>query len=821
MPSKPVNRPNDPKEKEQSINQKLQLYGIYHGIKRGKMPSNKQCDIALNSALQSNALSSPSRELSEEGQTLVKDLRNVIDQARKLIMSKNEGQLLQDLIWEAQHLGSVEAKKPGATVDKDGARQDGNQAMDGLRTLGTLLITNGEFRKILSDALVIVRDMANDASQHAPTKIRPSEEQLSQIDQPAEENEWHEKPAGLPTEQLKSRFKNNKGDRASEFSDSATGNHTAEVSKESTKDRKRQASGKTKEYLSEKMPPERRDQAIRRLKKMVMEIQGHTDYQKAIETLLSLAEKYARQTNDISQQGTGSVREVGGNQGVKTVETNLRTLLERFANSTSLDGFFDSLETIYKDADKDRELKGWFKNVDTFIRKSLQEQGFVMGSQCNREWNHLYDHGQYLLQDRYKAHTDHILDEIKFFSEQYNKDAQNKAFGQSMEKLLTDLGHNTEGKVNFKKHLLKDIGYVILPSILAHIHYMPIPRIEFGDPTVDVVVENLVIESDNLMPNILEFGSDNYFRWGRQKLSSKQDNKMMISASGIQADLTDVSYYIKKKAGFPSISDKGLMDISLGGKGLGFKIDASIAQKEDNEHFVKLDKVSISISNMDIKLQKSKHKLLFKTFKPLLFRVIRPVLQKVLEQKIREAFINGDSFFNEVHTEAKRAQESAQKNNPEDETSIYSRHLEIFRSKMSERKKKSQEETAKRDSKVEATANLRDSQFPEIKLPGGISTKATEYVELAEKGERWESPIFSIGNASESTDIPKSAAITRKDHGTKRTADRYPSHGFSGDINQAFNKADGTVASNGSSKKVANGSTIVDGPLNAFIPQNA
>lgn len=587
--------------------------------------------------------------------------------------------------------------------------------------------------------------------------------------------------------------------------------------------------------------------------------------QKAIETLLSLAEKYARQTNDISQQGTGSVREVGGNQGVKTVETNLRvsvalhfsssssleldayaqflkTLLERFANSTSLDGFFDSLETIYKDADKDRELKGWFKNVDTFIRKSLQEQGFVMGSQCNREWNHLYDHGQYLLQDRYKAHTDHILDEIKFFSEQYNKDAQNKAFGQSMEKLLTDLGHNTEGKVNFKKHLLKDIGYVILPSILAHIHYMPIPRIEFGDPTVDVVVENLVIESDNLMPNILEFGSDNYFRWGRQKLSSKQDNKMMISASGIQADLTDVSYYIKKKAGFPSISDKGLMDISLGGKGLGFKIDASIAQKEDNEHFVKLDKVSISISNMDIKLQKSKHKLLFKTFKPLLFRVIRPVLQKVLEQKIREAFTNGDSFFNEVHTEAKRAQESAQKNNPEDETSIYSRHLEIFRSKMSERKKKSQEETAKRDSKVEATANLRDSQFPEIKLPGGISTKATEYVELAEKGERWESPIFSIGNASESTDIPKPAAITRKDHGvggaggaardagarangvngqTKRTADRYPSHGFSGDINQAFNKADGTVASNGSSKKVANGSTIVDGPLNAFIPQNA
>lgn len=125
------------------------LYGSKcTGIKRGKMPSNKQCDIALNSALQSNALLSPSKELSEEGQTLVEDLRNVIDQARKLFTSKNEGQLLQDLIWEAQHLSSVEAKNPDATIDKDGAKQNGNQAIDGLKTLGTLLITNGEFRKI-------------------------------------------------------------------------------------------------------------------------------------------------------------------------------------------------------------------------------------------------------------------------------------------------------------------------------------------------------------------------------------------------------------------------------------------------------------------------------------------------------------------------------------------------------------------------------------------------------------------------------------------------------------------------------------------------
>lgn len=50
-------------------------------------------------------------------------------------------------------------------------------------------------------------------------------------------------------------------------------------------------------------------------------------------------------------------------------------------------------------------------------------------------------------------------------------------------------------------------------------------------------MENLVVESDNLMPNVVEFGSDNYLRWGRKKISSKRDNKIMLSVSGIQADL--------------------------------------------------------------------------------------------------------------------------------------------------------------------------------------------------------------------------------------------------------------------------------------------
>lgn len=149
-----------------------------------------------------------------------------------------------------------------------------------------------------------------------------------------------------------------------------------------------------------------------------------------------------------------------------------------------------------------------------------------MEDSWNRQYDELIDHGRFLLRDRYKNHTDRVFDEVKFLGDQFNQDRQNKAFGDSVEKLFTDLGRDESGNVKFKKHLVKDLTDVIIPSIFENVRYVPIPRIEVQDAMADVVIENLVIESDNLMPNVVEFGSDNYHRWGRKKITSKNDNKV-------------------------------------------------------------------------------------------------------------------------------------------------------------------------------------------------------------------------------------------------------------------------------------------------------
>lgn len=408
----------------------------------------------------------------------------------------------------------------------------------------------------MNDATILIRDIAGDAAQKAASKVNPSDDQLNQIDKPAEDNTWHDTPdlsTGNIKQQIKSTYQKNsplsKGDLKEAAGDASQAAHpsgsrdpadTAVLTQQDQqngtasgldaqsgmqngvatlrqrasdnipddkKDKARETRERTKNYLSKKMPEKRREQTIWRLKKLVIEIQGHPDYEQAINTILNLAETYAGHATTIGTQATGTVKDARGDDSLKRAEDDLKTLIERFANGTSTNDFFDAINNIYSDADKDPELKSWFKHIDSYIRKCLQQQGYIMEDRATDEWNELYDRGNFLLRDRYRNHTDRIVDEIKFLADQFDADPMNKRFGESVNKLFTDLGNDENGKPTFKPHLVKDLTEVILPAIFESIRYVPIPRIEVSDPQIDAVVENLVIESDNLMPNILEIAN--------------------------------------------------------------------------------------------------------------------------------------------------------------------------------------------------------------------------------------------------------------------------------------------------------------------------
>jgi hypothetical protein len=210
------------------------------------------------------------------------------------------------------------------------------------------------------------------------------------------------------------------------------------------------------------------------------------------------------------------------------------------------------------------------------------------------------------------------------------------------------------------------------------------------------------------------------------------------------------------------------MDVFLGGEGFSFKISGSTAHEDDRQHFVRPDKVSIHVKNLNIKLKRSRHKLLFTLFKPLMYRAVRPVTEKALEKQIRQSFVKVDKLAYDIYTEARRAQELARQESGEKE-SIYSYYLDAVRKQLVERREKA---TGKQKpvTKVNVAITEADALLKDVKLPEGISTKATEFKNLAAQGDKWESPVFTIGSAPPSMDLPKLPPITRKRHGTAAEA---------------------------------------------------
>ena len=124
-------------------------------------------------------------------------------------------------------------------------------------------------------------------------------------------------------------------------------------------------------------------------------------------------------------------------------------------------------------------------------------------------------------------------------------------------------------------------------------------------------------------------------------------------------------------------------------------------------------------------------------------------------------------------------------------------------------KQKAQEVVA--DKKVNMAVTKQESIFPNIHLPGGISSKATEYKELAKKGEKWESPVFKLGSASKSSDIPSATEVIRKEHSVNQGGVRGA---------QNIGNTSSATGTNGSANLNTNGSAALNANRSGTLGTN-
>jgi len=278
-------------------------------------------------------------------------------------------------------------------------------------------------------------------------------------------------------------------------------------------------------------------------------------------------------------------------------------------------------------------------------------------------------------------------------------------------------------------------------AVVSQVGYIPIPRIEYTDDALDLVIENLTLSGKNLLPNIITMSAWNYFKFSPYNaITDHADHEVELSFNQIQADLRDVAFYFRKKTGLPKLRDSGLADFVLGGEGVSVSVKLASSSKDHTSVF-KVKSVHAKVASLKFSIRDSKHDLLYKTLKPLATRLVKRQIQKAVEDGVRTGLEYVDGQLVGVRD---RMAEAKAEEGKEGETKTKMQILQEIFQKKKEEASSTASTTKSRESHFKVVSKRDSVILPETGHPAGWVSRAAEREELAHKGEGWKSEAFNI-----------------------------------------------------------------------------
>jgi hypothetical protein len=144
------------------------------------------------------------------------------------------------------------------------------------------------------------------------------------------------------------------------------------------------------------------------------------------------------------------------------------------------------------------------------------------------------------------------------------------------------------------------------------------------------------------------------------------DNSIKIKMSRVKFWANDLSFWYKKKSGFPKISDAGRADLKIHGeRGLSLEIklspllhpqesyllsgDGSL-NKEVPPHksFLRIDKVTCDIDRISLSIRDSRHDFLYRLLAPWFRSYIRDKLIRSIEDQVAKVIFEADATLGQM-----------------------------------------------------------------------------------------------------------------------------------------------------------------------------
>lgn len=493
-------------------------------------------------------------------------------------------------------------------------------AYESLRTVGSLLLTNSDFRMFLGDLGTIGKQVFADTAyslsnvaEEAGKKIEPSAEESKAVKEPGS--------GGSPptADDLK--------DETTDLS-KVLGNGLAKTGQDAIQSLQNNVSGDQKETL------------LHRLKETVLNLRKRNDYSDSVSTLGLLIKRYALIYSRAADQTIGTVQsDVNTNPELDRAIHNFWTLISSFGDHAEWESLEKKFHKVMEHSQKDPEFEHLMMDVGNSIQKLLTDPDFFESAE--KKIQELRDKAKEVdTESTLRKDVDAVLSQTQITFRSVLDDVDISKLISTGAKIINIL---SPVHAHANKELIGDSIHVFLPLLIQAIQYVPIPRLEISVPEIDLLLENLIIEPGRTINNTsflpyklrIETYNDLEIRKAKFRMTTATTSLVTVRVDGLSVRADEVGFWLRAHSGIFRLADEGIASFQLDERGIDIALDIEIG-KEKLEQILTLKAVRVHVHKLSYTLRKSKFSWLAWIIKPLLRPIVRTVLQKQLATAIAD-----------------------------------------------------------------------------------------------------------------------------------------------------------------------------------------
>ncbi|OCT48777.1 hypothetical protein CLCR_04630 [Cladophialophora carrionii] len=617
-------RYEDDTARERALHQKLHTYQMLRALSQGYMPSNEQTIVNLRTLLASDVLNPNNKDLSDSGRALIRNCRSWIKLFIELLKNKNSQDEIQDFIWyTTKSRISVDVDDIAYSASKVKARADAKAAYESFRTVGSLLLTNADFRLFVNDIATIGREVLADAAFSLSSAAEKTGKQLELSEQ---EQQTVAKPGAdensLPSKQ---ELQENAEDTTKMI-----GSEVAKVGQDAIESAKEHFSGSQKDTL------------LYRIKQVILRLRSRTDYNDSVSTISKLIQRYAIAYSRVADTAVSTAQEdVNTNPALDRAVRNFWGFVSSFGDPKAWEQLEQDFNKVMAHAKSDPQFEKFMIEIGNAVQRMLTDPDFF--DNADEKLEELKEKSSKLgNESEFRTDFDKMLRQAQVTINSVIEDKDVNGLLLATKRIYNIL--TPPNKIT-NPDLITDSIHIFLPLLIRSVQYIPIPRVEVSVPEMDLLLENLVLEpgrnvnSTSFLPYRLLVSTKNDIEIRKthsRKTVSTTKSLVTISINGLSVAAQDLGFWIRGHAGLIHFADEGIASFYLDERGIDVSLDLEIG-REKLEQILTLRGVRVHIHKLDYDLRKSKLSWLGWLFKPLLKHLVRRSLEKALAENIVNA----------------------------------------------------------------------------------------------------------------------------------------------------------------------------------------